>query len=56
VKIKEFVTRLMFGPAADGGPIVPLSVDVRIKARAFIAIGIDETMSISFSDYEYVGD
>ena len=56
VKVKEFVTRLMFGPAADGGPIVPLSVDVRIKARAFLAIGIDESMSISFSDYEYVGD
>ena len=56
VKVKEFVTRLMFGPAAGGGPIVPLSVDVRIKARAFIAIGIDESMSVSFSDYEYVGD
>ena len=56
VKVKEFVTRLIFGPAAVGGPIVPLSVDVRIKARAFLAIGIDESMSISFSDYEYVGD
>lgn len=56
VKVKEFVTRLIFGPAAVGGPIVPLSVNVRIKARAFLAIGIDESMSISFSDYEYVGD
>ena len=56
VKVKEFVTRLIFGPAAVGGPIVPLSVDVRIKARAFLAIGIDESMSISFSDYEFVGD
>jgi hypothetical protein len=56
VKVKEFVTRLIFGPADAGGPIVPLSVDVRIKARAFLAIGIDESMSIYFSDYEYVGD
>lgn len=56
VKVKEFVTRLIFGPAAVGGPIVPLSVDVRIKARAYLAIGIDESMSVSFSDYEYVGE
>lgn len=56
VKVKEFVTRLNFGPAAGGGPIVPLSVNVRIKARAFLAIGIDESMSISFSNYEFVGD
>jgi hypothetical protein len=56
VKIKEFVTRLRFGRASNDGPVVPLSVDVRIKARAFLAIGIDETISVSFSDYEYVGD
>jgi len=56
VKIKEFVTRLRFGLAANDGPVVPLSVDVRIKARAFLAISIDETISVSFSDYEYVGD
>ena len=56
VKVKEFVTRLQFGRASDDGPVVPLSVDVRIKARAFLAIGIDETISVSFSDYEYVGD
>lgn len=56
VKVNEFVTRLQFGRASDDGPVVPLSVDVRIKARAFLAIGIDEMMSVSFSDYEYVGD
>ena len=56
VKVKEFVTRLQFGRASDDGPVVPLSVDVRIKARAFLAIGIDETISVSFSEYEYVGD
>ncbi len=56
VKVKEFVTRLQFGLASNEGPVVPLAVDIRIKARAFLAIGIDETMSVSFSDYEYVGD
>ena len=56
VKISEFVTRLTFGPAATDGPIVPYSIDIRIKVRAFLVIRVDETMSISFSDYEYVGD
>jgi len=56
VKISNLTTRLVFGPAAMNGPIVPVSVDIRIKARAFLAISIDETVSISFSDYEYVGD
>ena len=56
VKVHEFVTRLEFGPAAMGGPIVPLSVDTRIKARAFLVAGVDETFSMLFSDYEFVGD
>jgi len=56
VKVNEFVTRLLFGPAASGGPIVPLSIDIRIKVRAFLVAGVDETYSISFSDYEFVGD
>ncbi len=56
VKIKYFLTRLTFSPAVADGPIVPVSINIRIKARAFLLIGIDETVSISFSDYEYVGD
>lgn len=56
VKIKEFVTRLSFAPAAINGPIVPMSIDVRIKARAFLFVGIDETVSISYSDYQYAGN
>lgn len=56
VKVKEFVTRLQFGRASAGGPVVPLSIDIRVKARAFLAISVDETMSVSFSDYEYVSD
>lgn len=56
VKISEFVTRLSFGPASDNGPIVPMSIETRIKERAFLAIRIDETVSVTFSDYEYVAD
>ncbi len=55
VKISNFVTRLGFGPAAEGGPIVPIFIDVRIKMRAFFIINVDETVSISYSDYEFVG-
>lgn len=56
VKIKEFSTTMRFGPAAVGGPIVPLSMDVLIKGRAFLAVGINETINISFTDYQFVGD
>lgn len=55
IKISNFVTRLGFGPAAEGGPIVPIFIDVRIKMRAFFIINVDETVSISYSDYEFVG-
>ena len=48
VKISNLTTRLVFGPAAMNGPIVPVSVDIGIKARAFLAISVDETVSISF--------
>lgn len=56
VKIKKFLTRLTFGPAAAGGPIVPLSVDVSIKGRAFLAVKFDENESVNFSDWEYAGE
>jgi len=56
VKISEFLTRLEFNRAAGTGPVVPVSMDVRVKVRAFLAISVNETISISYSDYEYVGD
>lgn len=56
VRINTFVTTLTFGPAADDGPIVPLTVDVRVQGRAMLAVGIDETETIRFSDYEFAGD
>lgn len=56
VKISHFMTQLEFGQAASGGPIVPLSINVEIKGRAFLAIGIDETQSVRYTDYEFVSD
>ena len=55
VKISTFETLIEFGPAVPGGPIVPRSIDVRVRGRAFLAIGFDETESIRFSAWEYAG-
>jgi hypothetical protein len=56
VRVREFLTLLRFGPASDGGPIVPLNVKVRLIARAFLAFGINESIEASRTDYEYVAD
>jgi hypothetical protein len=56
IKIKKFLTRLQFGPAAIGGPIAPQSINIDISIRAFLVKSIDETVMINYSDYEYVGD
>ena len=53
VKIKKFRTTLTFGPAAEGGPIVPLSVDVEVSGRAMLFIRFDETESVRFHAYEF---
>lgn len=56
VRINTFVTTLTFGPAAEGGPIVPKTVDVRVQGRAMLAVRFDETETVRFSDYEYAGE
>lgn len=56
VKVRKFLTLLRFGPASDGGPIVPLNVEVRLIARAFLAFGINESVEASRTNYEYVAD
>ena len=53
-KITRFLTRLTFGPAVDGGPIVPRTVNVRVTGRALFFIGFDETEVIKYSDFEHV--
>ena len=55
VKINNFVTRLQFGPVANGGPIGPQSVDIDINVRAFLIKTVNESIKIRYSDYEYVG-
>ena len=56
VKISKLVTRLTFGPAIDGGPIVPNSVHVRFRARAFLFIRINEIVTVAYSNFKYAGD
>lgn len=56
VKIITFLTRLTFGPAAPDGPIVPQTVDVHVKGRAYLAVRFDEKESIRYGDYSYVAD
>ena len=55
VKIKRFLTRLVFARLGESGPVVPMSVDVEIKGSALLVIRFDEKESIRFSDFRYVG-
>jgi len=55
VKMKKFLTRMTFGPAVDGGPIVMKSMDVAIELSAFLLVRVDEAQSVRFSDFEFAG-
>jgi len=55
-KLTSFLTWFSFGPAVDGGPIVPKIVKVQVAGRALLFIAIDETETIEYSDFEYTGD
>lgn len=56
VKISKLITRLTFGPAIDGGPVVPLSTQVAVKGRAYLVISFDEEELIRNSEFEYAED
>lgn len=56
VKISKLITRLTFGPAAAGGPVVPLSTQVEVKGRAYLFINFDEQELFRNSDFEYAGE
>lgn len=56
VKMKNFLTRITFGPAVEGGPIVMKSMDVAIKLSAFLVVRVDETESVRFSDFEFAAN
>ena len=53
VKISKFLTTLTFGPAIDGGPIVPKAVDVVVKGRAMLVFKFDESETIRYSDFVF---
>ncbi len=55
VKISKLVTRLSFGPAVEGGPVVPLAVNVEIKGRAYLVVAFDEKEDLRNSDFVYAG-
>ena len=54
--INEFVTHLTFGPAVPEGPIVPYTVNVRVKGRVLLFIGFNETEVVRRTDFQYAGD
>jgi len=56
VKIAKLLTRLTFGPAVEGGPVVPLSTQVEVKGRAYLFINFDEQELSRNSDFEFVGE
>ncbi len=55
VKISKLKTRLDFGPAVEGGPVVPLRAQVEIKGRAYLVVSFDEQEDLRNSDFVYVG-
>ena len=54
--ISEFLTHLAFGPVVPDGPIVPFSINIRIKGRALLFIGFSEVQAVKRTNFEYAGD
>jgi len=54
--ISTFIMHFQFGPAMEGGPIVPLNMAIKVKGRALIFIGFDESEIIEYSDFEFAGN
>jgi hypothetical protein len=55
-KIGTFIMHFQFGPAIEGGPIVPLNMAIKVKGRALIFIGFDESEIIEYSNFEFAGN
>ena len=54
VKLSKLVLRLTFAPAADGGPVVPVSTQAEAKGRAYLVVSFDDQEVTRNSDFEYV--
>jgi hypothetical protein len=55
-KIGTFIVHFQFGPATEGGPIVPRNMAIKVQGRALFFIGFDETEIIEYSDFEFAGN
>ena len=55
-KLTEFKMRFAFGPAVDDGPVVPKTIEVRVKGRALLFFGFDDTEVLRYSDFAYAGN
>jgi len=55
-KIGTFRLHFEFGPATEGGPIVPRNMAIQVSGRALLFFGFDETEIIEYSDFEFAGN
>ena len=55
-KISTFIMHFQFGPAIEGGPIVPHNMAIKVEGRALLFIGFDETEIIEYSNFEFAGN
>jgi hypothetical protein len=55
-KISTFIMHFQFGPAIEGGPIVPHYMAIKAEGRALLFIGFAETEIIEFSNFEFAGN
>lgn len=55
-RLSTFLTQLEFGPAGEGGAIVPQAFRVQVQGRALFFVPFDETEVIEYSDFEYASE
>jgi len=53
-KLSKFLMRMEFGPAVEGGPIVPHSITVHVTGRAVFLFSVNELETTNYSDFEHV--
>jgi len=54
VRLSKLIMRLTFAPAADGGPVVPVSTQAEATGRAYLVVSFDEQEVTRNSNFEYV--
>jgi hypothetical protein len=55
VKLKEFATVLTFAQVGSERAVLPETVSIRMAGRAFLVKKIDETVEVTYSDYQRPG-